>query len=263
MSSPVGEWVVWVCLHGGCDADWASCWLSWLMMWLNQWIVGNVDRVGCFGWLLCVFSPGLGVQWVGWLYFDLMVRGGCVTGWLGMGLSQSVCVVLAGCWFGQWIVCVCVCGGGGGGGWVLTELDDIDDDLVCVHWVVEAWVAGCVCVCGGGGVCVRGRGILGLVLLLTELDDDVLAEWWVDLGLVDGWEWGCWGGWKSAEWMNSVWLGHWSSVWLGGWMGGGWVRGRSGVLSNGWAKEWLSERSKKKSEWKNDWVGKWLSLLLS
>ena len=107
----LGNGVVWVCLQGGGDADWVSCWLSWLMtMWLNQ---GIVDRVG---WWLGMFSLGLGVQWVGWLYFDLMVRGGCVTGWLGMGLSQSVCVVLAGCWLGHWIVCVCVCVGGGGGG---------------------------------------------------------------------------------------------------------------------------------------------------
>ena len=192
-------------------------------------------------------SLGLGLKWVGWLYIDLLVRDGCVTGWLG---ESDVCG--AGWVLVRSVDCVCVC------------VDEIDDDLVCVHWVVEAWVAGCVCVLGGGGgVCVPGRGILGLVLLLTELDDDVLAEWWVELVLVDGWEWGCWGGWKSAEWMNSVWLGHWGGGWVGGWMSGGWVRGRSGVLSNGWVKEWLSERSKKKSEWRNDWVGKWLSLLLS
>ena len=43
--------------------------------------------------------------------------------------------------------CVCVWRGGEGGGVVLTELDDIDDDLVCgVHRVVEA--------CGWMGVCV-------------------------------------------------------------------------------------------------------------
>ena len=109
-----GNGVVWVCLRGGGDADWVSCWLSWLTMWLNQWIVGIVDR---FGWWLCMFSLGLGVQWVGW--------GGCITGWLGMGLSQSMFVVLAGCWLGQWIVCVCVCvcvcvgGGGGGDNWMI------------------------------------------------------------------------------------------------------------------------------------------------
>ena len=111
-----------------------------------------------------------------------------------------MCVLLAGCWLGQWIVYACVC------------VDEIDDDLVCVHWVVEAWVAGSGCVCVGVCVCVRGRGILELVLLLTELDDDVLAEWWVELALVGEWEWGCSGGWKSAEWMNSVWLGHWGGV---------------------------------------------------
>ena len=112
----LGNGVVWVCLQGGGDADWVSCWLSWLTMWLNQWIVGIVDRVGWFGWGLCMFSLGLGVQWVGWLYFDLMVRGVCVTGWLGMGSSQCVCGA-------GWVlfrsvdcVCVCVCGGGGGGG---------------------------------------------------------------------------------------------------------------------------------------------------
>ena len=61
-----------------------------------------------------------------------------------MGVSQ-MCVVLAGCWLAQWIVCVFVCwGGGGGGGGLLTELDDIDDDLVCVHRVVEA--CGWMCV---------------------------------------------------------------------------------------------------------------------
>ena len=100
----LGNGAVWVCLQGGGDADWVSCWLSWLTMWLNQ---GIVDR---FGWWLGMFSLGLGVQWVGWLYFDLMVRGGCVTGWLGMGLSQSVCG--AGWVLVRSVDCVCVGGRG-------------------------------------------------------------------------------------------------------------------------------------------------------
>ena len=163
-------------------------------------------------------SLGLGVQWVGWLYTLIVVGGGWVTGWWGMGVSQSVCVCGAGCVLVRSVDRVCVRGGGGGWRqwWVLTELDDndddlvcvhwdwvcnelddyidllvrdgcvtgwlgesdvcgaglvlvrsvdcvcvcvdeIDDDLVCVHWVVEAWVAGCVCVCGGGGGCLCAR----------------------------------------------------------------------------------------------------------
>ena len=149
-----GNGVVWVCLRGGGDADWVSCWLSWLTMWLNQWIVGIVDRVGWFGWWLCMFSLGLGVQWVGWLYFDLMVRGGCVTGWLGMGLSQCVCS--AGWVLVMSVDCVCV-GGGGGGGGVVDELDDI---WVCV-WggmcsLISGGLGGWMCVCRGGSVCVVG-----------------------------------------------------------------------------------------------------------
>ena len=83
-----GNGVVWVCLQGGGDSDWVSCWLSWLRMWLNQWIVGIVDRFGWFGWWLCVFSLGLGVQWVGWLYFEGVGGGvdriGWYWWWLGM-----------------------------------------------------------------------------------------------------------------------------------------------------------------------------------
>ena len=73
---------------------------------------------------------------------------------VGNGGESDMCVVLAGC--------------------CLAQLDDIDDDLVCVHRVVEAcgWMDVCVCVCVGGVCC---RGILGLLLLFTELDDDVLA----------------------------------------------------------------------------------------
>ena len=163
----LGNGVVWVCLQGGGDADWVSCWLSWLTMWLNQGIV----RVG---WWLGMFSLGLGVQWVGWLHFDLMVRGGCVTGWLGMGLSQSVCVVLAGCWLGQWIVCVCVCvcrGGvvdriglywwwlgmcslGLGVQWVGWLYFDSGGRWLG-HWMVGEWGWVRVCVCGAGWVLVR------------------------------------------------------------------------------------------------------------
>ena len=72
-----------------------------------------------------------------------------------MGVSQ-MCVVLAGCWLAQWIVCVfvCVCvwgGGGGGEGLLLTELDDIDD--MCSPSSGGLWLDGCVCR-GDGCVCV-------------------------------------------------------------------------------------------------------------
>ena len=166
-----GNGVVWVCLRGGGDADWVSCWLSWLTMWLNQWIVGIVDRVGWFGWWLCMFSLGLGVQWVGWLYFDSGGR------WLGHwmvgngGESECVCEW---CWLGVGYVSgSCVCRGWGWGQWwVLTELDDNDDDLVCVHW---GWV-------------------------YNELDDCILTYWWEVVTSLDGWEWG----WVRCVW---CWLG--------------------------------------------------------
>ena len=163
----LGNGAVWVCLQGGGDADWVSCWLSWLTMWLNQ---GIVDR---FGWWLGMFSLGLGVQWVGWLYFDLMVRGGCVTGWLGMGLSQSVCG--AGWVLVRSVDCVCV----GGEGVLLTELDYIDDDLVCVHW---GWVCNelddyILIVVGGDWVTGWGMGVSQSVCV-------VLAGCWLGQWIV-------------------------------------------------------------------------------
>ena len=154
-----GNGVVWVCLRGGGDADWVSCWLSWLTMWLNQWIVGIVDRVGWFGWWLCMFSLGLGVQWVGWLYFD------------------------------------------SGGRWL--------------------------------GHCVQGRRILGLVLLLTELDD-VLAEWWVEFA---------WVGVRVLGWVEEWWMNEQCVVESLRWCVVGWVDGwRVSGGAIGCAVEWVGER---------------------
>ena len=168
-----GNGVVWVCLQGGGDADWVSCWLSWLTMWLNQWIVGIFDRVGWFGWWLCVFSLGLGVQWVGWLYFDLMVR--WLRHWMVGNGVESECVRGAG-WVLVWSVdCVCVCvwggvvgcwqnwmilmmtwyvftGAGCAMGWMTVYFDSGGRWLG--HWMVGNGGES-VCVCGAGWVLVR------------------------------------------------------------------------------------------------------------
>ena len=84
------------------------CGAGWVC-WLGQWIVcvcvcgGGGDRIGWYWWWLGMCSLGLGVQWVGWLYILIVVGGGWVTGWWGMGRVR-----------------VCVCGAG----WVLVRSVD-------------------------------------------------------------------------------------------------------------------------------------------
>ena len=158
-----GNGVVWVCLRGGGDADWVSCWLSWLTVWLNQWIMRIVDRVRWFGWWLCMFSLRLGVQWVGWLYFDLMARGGCVTGWLGMGLSQCVCG--AGWVLVRSVDCVCVCGWVGDRiGWYWWWLGMFSLGLG-VQWV--GWLYILIVVGGGWVTGWWGMGVSQMCVVLT------------------------------------------------------------------------------------------------
>ena len=196
-------------------------------------------------------SLGLGLQWVGWLYIDLLVRGGCVTGWFWEGGESDVCGAGWVLVRSVWIVCVCVCvcvGGGGGGGGVI--VDRVGWYWWCGgHWVVEAWVSGCVCGGWGGGVCVRSRGILGLVLLLT----------WV--GWCLGWVVGgaCVGGWVGVRvlgWVEEWWMNEQCVVESLKWCVDGWgVNG--GAI--GCAVEWVGERMIEWAEKKKEWVEEWLS----
>ena len=164
------------------------------------------------------------------------------------GWVSQMCVLLAGCWLGQWIVCACVC------------VDEIDDDLVCVHWVVEAWVAGSGCVCVS--VCAVG-GYWSLCccwlswMMMSWLSGGWSLRWWVG-----GSEGVGVGGRVLNEWTVCGWVTEVVYSWVGGWVGGEWGGDRVCCRMGGGKNDWVSG-VKKKSEWRNDWVGKWLSLLLS
>ena len=226
--------------------------------WLGQWIVGVCRGWGWgFGqwWVLTELDDNdddlVCVHW-DWVCNEL---DDCIlTYWWEMvasldGWVSQMCVVLAGCWLGQWIVCV----------------DEIDDDLVCVHWVVEAWVAGCVCVCvwgGGGGLCAVG-GYWGLCCCWLS--------WMMMSWLSGGWSLPWWMGGSEGVGVGGRVLNEWTVcgrvteevyVWVGGWVGGEWGGDRVCCRMGGRKNDWVSG-VKKKSEWRNDWVGKWLSLLLS
>ena len=125
-----------------------DCWQSW-MIWMMTWYVFTGA-----GWVCNELDD----------YILIVVGGDWVTGWLGNG-GESECVCGAGWVLVRSVDRVCVGGGGDGGWgqwWVLTELDDNDDDLVCVHW---DWVC-------------------------NELDDCILTYWWEMVASLDGWEWG-------------------------------------------------------------------------
>ena len=131
----LGNGVVWVCLQGGGDADWVSCWLSWLMMWLNQ---GIVDRVGWFGWYVFT-GAGCAMSWmtIFWLNGERWLRH-----WMVGNGVESECVCGAGWVLVRSVDCVCVWWWWG----LLTELDYIDDDLVCftgagcaMSWMTIFW----------------------------------------------------------------------------------------------------------------------------
>ena len=153
--------------------------------WLRHWMVGNGVESECVcgaGWVLvcvCVGGGGGGGAELNDIDDDLVcyvfTGAGCAMSWMTVYFDSD------GRWLGHWMVgnggeseCVCgagwvlvrsvncVCVGGGGGGWgqwwVLTELDDNDDDLVCVHW---GWV-------------------------YNELDDCILTYWWEVVASLDG-----------------------------------------------------------------------------
>ena len=128
------SWMMtWYVFTGaGCAMSWMT--IFWLIgeRWLRHWMVGNgveseyvcgagwvlvrlvdcvcvcvgggggggevVDRIGLYWWWLGMCSLGLGVQWVGWLYFDSGGR------WLGHWMVGEwgwvrVCVCVW-CWLG-------------------------------------------------------------------------------------------------------------------------------------------------------------------
>ena len=108
--------------------------------------------------------------------------------------------------------CVCVWGG-----LLLTELDDMDDDFACVHWMVEAWGTLHQWMGGSGvdSVCVDGVG-----------------------GVNE---------WQVCGWVSEVVRG-----WVGRWVGGEWGSDRVCCRMDGQRNGWVSEVKK---EWVEEWLG--------
>ena len=214
-----------VCLGGG-GGGWGQWWVLTELVCVHwDWVCNELDDCILTSWWEMVAS---------------------LDGWL-----SQMCVVLAGCWLGQWIGCVCV--------------DEIDDDLVCVYWVVKAWVAGCVCVWwwgwgwgwGGGSVCTVG-GYWGLCCcwlswMMSWLSGGWSLRWWMG-----GSEGVGVGGRVLNEWTVCGWVTEVVYVWVGGWVGGEWGGDRVCCRMGGQKNDWVSGVKKRVSGgmtgWGSDWV---------
>ena len=166
----LGNGVVWVCLQGGGDADWVSCWLSWLTMWLNQGDCWQSWMIWMMTWYVFT-GAGCAMSWmtIFWLNGERWLRH-----WMVGNGVESECVCGGGWVLVRSVECVCV------RGVLLTELDYIDDDFVCVHW---------------GWVC-------------NELDDYILIVVGVDW--VTGWL----GNGGESECVCVVLVGCWLGLWI-------------------------------------------------